>query len=91
MCLTVSMRRDPNNYHVSSSSSTQLIMKFLLLINVKMPTIVGMLTYMSRKINVKLSKIVGVLTFMGRKNSILGFSGPKKKIGFLDIFILMSI
>ena len=31
------------------SSSTQLSMKFFLLINVKMPTIVGILTFMSRK------------------------------------------
>ena len=29
--------------------STQLSMKFFLLINVKMPTIVGILTFMSRK------------------------------------------
>ena len=32
------------------SCSTQLSMKFFLLINVKMPTIVGILTFMSRKI-----------------------------------------
>ena len=31
------------------SCSTQLNMKFFLLINVKMPTIVGILTFMSRK------------------------------------------
>ena len=31
------------------SCSTQLSMKFFLLINVEMPTIVGILTYMSRK------------------------------------------
>ena len=31
------------------SYSTQLSMKFFLLINVKMPTIVGILTFMSRK------------------------------------------
>ena len=31
------------------SCSTQLSMKFFLLINVKMPTIVGILTFMSRK------------------------------------------
>ena len=30
------------------SCSTQLSMKFILLINVKMPTIVGILTFMSR-------------------------------------------
>ena len=32
-----------------SSCSTQLSMKFILLTNVKMPTIVGILTFMSRK------------------------------------------
>ena len=32
-----------------NSRSTQLSMKFFLLINVKMPTIVGILTFMSRK------------------------------------------
>ena len=32
--------------------STQLSMKFFLLINVKMPTIVGILTFMSRKNNI---------------------------------------
>ena len=57
-------------------------MKFSLLINVKMPTIVGILTFMSG--------IVGILTFMSGKNSILGLSEPKKN-EFLDIFILMSI
>ena len=31
------------------SCSTELSMKFFLLINVKMPTIVGILTFMSRK------------------------------------------
>ena len=31
------------------SCSTQLSLKFFLLINVKMPTIVGILTFMSRK------------------------------------------
>ena len=31
------------------SCSTQLSMKFFLLINVKMPTIVGILTFLSRK------------------------------------------
>ena len=31
------------------SCSTQLSMKFFLLINVKMPTIVGIVTFMSRK------------------------------------------
>ena len=31
------------------SCSTQLSMKFFLLVNVKMPTIVGILTFMNRK------------------------------------------
>ena len=34
------------------SSSTQLSMKFFLLINVKMPTIVGILTFVSRENNI---------------------------------------
>ena len=33
---------------VQSTCSTQLRLKFILLINVKMPTIVGILTFMSR-------------------------------------------
>ena len=44
------------------SCSTQLSMKFFLLVNVKMPTIVG----------------IGILTFMSGKNSIPGLSQPKK-------------
>ena len=47
-----------NTHHIRASGpeviklfpcSTQLSMKFLLLINVKMPTTVGILTFMSRK------------------------------------------
>ena len=64
------------------SRSTRLSMKFFLLINVKMPTTVGILTFMSTT--------VGILRFMSRKNSILGLSEPKN-VEFLDIFILMSI
>ena len=68
------------------SCSTQLSMKFFLLINVKMPTNVGILTFMSRKnsmkffllINVKMPTNVGILTFMSRKNSILSLSEPEK-------------
>ena len=55
------------------SSSTQLSIKFFLLINVKMPTVVGILTFMSRK-NSILGLTVGILTFMSRKSSILGLS-----------------
>ena len=36
----------------NTSCSTQLSMKFFLLINVKMPTIVGIFTFMSRKNNI---------------------------------------
>ena len=62
-------------------------MKFFLLINVKMPTIVGILTFMS---GVKMPTIVGILTFMSGKYSILALSKPKKA-EFLDISILINI
>ena len=55
-------------------------MKYFLLINVKMPKNVGILTF----------TIFGILTFMSGKNSILGLS-EAKKAEFLDIFILMCI
>ena len=42
------MRPGPEVINLFSSSS-QLSMKFFLLINVKMPTIVGILTFMNRK------------------------------------------
>ena len=54
------------------SCSTQLSMEFFLPINVKMPTVVGILTFMSGK------TVVGILTFMSGKNNILGLSEPKK-------------
>ena len=45
---------------------------FIMLMNVKMPTIVDILTFMSMincmLINVKISTIVGILTFMSMKN-----------------------
>ena len=53
------------------SCSTQLSMQFFLFINVKMPTVVGILTFMNRK-------TVGILTFMNRKNNIIGSSKPEK-------------
>ena len=53
------------------SCSTQLSMKFFLLINVEIPTML---------INVEMPTIVGISTFTGRKNSILGLSEPKKRI-----------
>ena len=56
---------------------------FFLLINVKMPTVVGILTLML--INVKI-----FLLLMSRKNSILELSEPEIS-DFLIFFILMSI
>ena len=50
-------------------------MKFFLLINVKMPTIVGILTFL----NVKMPTIVGILTFLSRENRIKGLSEPEKE------------
>ena len=56
--LKVNLQNQPSEASVDSSESevvkllscsTQLSMKFFLLINVKMPTIVGILTFMSRK------------------------------------------
>ena len=49
---------------------------FIMLINVKMPTIVGILSFMSwivfiMLINVKMATIVGILTFMNRINYFL--------------------
>ena len=38
----------PRGFKILFSCSTQLSMKFILLINVKMPTIVGILTFISR-------------------------------------------
>ena len=52
------------------SWSTQLSMKFFLLINVKMPTIVGILTFISRKIaflahpSLKKAKFLDVLVLV---------------------------
>ena len=53
-------------------------MKFFLLINVKMPTTVGILTFMSRK-----NSILGLSE--SEKIRI------RKKLNFIDISILMSI
>ena len=57
--------------------------EFFLLINVKMPTIVGILTFMSKEnffllINVKMPTIVGILTFMSRKIAIWAYLSLKK-------------
>ena len=50
------------------SCSAQLRLKFILLINVKMPTVIGMLKFILL-INVKMSTIVGILTFISRINN----------------------
>ena len=47
------------------SGTYKLRMLFFLLINVKMPTVIGILSFMSRK------NIVGILTFMSRKSFML--------------------
>ena len=44
---------------------------FMMLINVKMLTIVGIFTFMSRITNNKMSTIVGILTYMSRINLVL--------------------
>ena len=49
--------------------STQQSIKFLMLINVKMPTIVDILTFIIMLINVKVPTIVGILTFMSMINT----------------------
>ena len=59
------------------SCSTQLSIKIFLRINVKMPTIVGI---------VKMPIIVKMPTIVSKKNSILGLYEPKKA-EVLDIFI----
>ena len=50
-------------------------MLFFPLINVKMPIIGGILTFINRKnlplMNVEMPTIVGILTFMSRKNFML--------------------
>ena len=47
LCLVLSFQPSPEVIKLFSCS-TQLSLKFILLINVKMPTIVGILTFMSR-------------------------------------------
>ena len=46
---------------------------FIMIINVKMPTIVGIL-------NVKMPKLVGILTFMSRINFVLSLVEHEKRI-----------
>ena len=60
---------------MKNSRSTQLSMKIFLLINVKMPTIVGILTFMSRNrwhVNI-----------YEQENNILGLSELEKRLNFL--------
>ena len=49
------------------SCSTQLSMKISLLINMKMPTIVGMKMKISLLINMKMPTIVGIFIFISRE------------------------
>ena len=59
------------------SCSTQLSTKFILLINVKMPTIVGILTFISminthlRDLEQEISLFAGILVFMSSLNFVL--------------------
>ena len=86
-----SLRHDENEIYFSSSQetstgsgleviklfscSTQLSMKFILLINVKMPTIVGILTFISMINTSERLKarnfFVGILVFMSSSNFVL--------------------
>ena len=51
------------------SYSTQQSIKFLMLINVKMPTIIGILKFIIMLINVKVPTTVGILTFISMINT----------------------
>ena len=68
------------------SYSTQLSMKFFMLINIKMPTVVGILIFISRK-NFMLSSALQekslncwYLTFIGRTNFILSWVEHEKSL-----------
>ena len=74
----------PQSYKLFSYS-TQLTTKFILLINVKMPTIVGILTFISM-INTRLRDLtqetfifVGILVFMISWNFMLSWVEHEKK------------
>ena len=56
------------------SYSTQLSMNFFLLINVKMPTIVGILTFMSRK-----NSIIGLSESEKQLNFLIFFTNEHLK------------
>ena len=74
------------------SCSTQLNMMFIIVINVKMPTIVGILTFISMTmlINVKMSTIVGILTFISMINRTSESLKERKNVIFQH-FSFMSI
>ena len=44
-------------------------MTFIMLTNVKMPTVVGILTFISMLTNVKILIVVGILTFISMMNT----------------------
>ena len=73
----------PRGYK-TCSCSTQLSMKFILLINVKMPTIVGILTFIGmikqhlRDLEHETSSFVGILIFMSNCNFVLSELSMKK-------------
>ena len=66
------------------SCSTQLILKFILLINVKMPTIVGVLTFMSRinyqflSFEPEFSTILSISAFISSVNFMLSSAELEK-------------
>ena len=62
--------------------STQLSMKFILLINVKMPTIVGILRFMSR-INLTFSMINTTFERLNRKFFVCRYFGFHEQLKFL--------
>ena len=86
MCIECGVRSLNHGFEVikHSSCSTQWSMKFILLINVKMPMIDGILTFMSRMLSVKIPSIVGILTFIISINTTAE-SFKARKIFFSNI------
>ena len=79
---TVGLRPGPEDIK-HFSYSTQLSTKFILLINVKMPTIVGILTFVSminttRDLKRETSLFVGILVFMSSWNFMLSWFENEK-------------
>ena len=62
-----------------------------MLINVKMPTAVGILIFISMIINVNMPTAVGILIFMSMINAISEHLKAKQKSLFLSILDFMSI